>query len=129
MSLPAAVRCSLNISGWSLSGLYQNLTLYDPPWANENVPSLSFQEYRISGVSASRRDVPYACCPGGYPELSFSVVISRATKWYAFRLVMNIALTYVAFGVFFSDPMTGERLGFSITMMLTLVAQATNHEL
>ena len=35
---------------------------------------------------------------------------------------INVLLTYLAFGVFFTNPLTGERLSFSVTVMLTIIA-------
>lgn len=123
------IKCRLSFGGWWLSEATQNLTFYTVSedgtgaWSNENLPSLSFQQYTIKEVGQSRKNVKYACCEDGYPELSFHVIIVRATFYYTCRITVNILLTLSAFGVFFSDPMTGERLGFSMTMLLTLVAQ------
>ena len=37
-------------------------------------------------------------------------------------IMLNIVLTYLSFGVFLLDPKTGERLQFSTTVLLTIVA-------
>lgn len=117
------ITCRLHFGGWALSDRFQNLTLYDPAWDTEHVPDMHFQEYFLEGVTASSGVDTYACCPDGWPYVDFSIRMSRAVPYYVYKVVMiNFFLTIVSFGAFFVSPHTGERVSFSITMLLTLIA-------
>ena len=123
------VRCPMRFGGWSLGGSVQNLSLPAAPLPAidmQLVRDATFQEYRVKGATAYRgADHSYACCPdeAGWPYVEFEVSLERAEKHYDMKLVMmNIVLTYLSCGVFLLDPRTGERLQFSTTILLTVVA-------
>ena len=89
------------------------------------VSKSTYQEYRVLGARAERGVDFWPCCPDeeGWPYVEFTVTLGRASKHYDMKLIMmNIVLTYLSFGVFFLDPKTGERLQFSTTLLLTVVA-------
>ena len=116
--------CRLKFQGWTLDDRAQNLSFYDPPWATEKVPKVSFQEFHLNDVTTRRAVDLYACCPGGWPYLEFSMEITRSRFYYVLKVcLVNTLFTSLAFGVLFVPPSARfNRLGFSITLMLTLTA-------
>ena len=116
--------CRLKFQGWTLDDRTQNLSFYNPPWATEKVPEVSFQQFHLAAVSSRRVVEAYACCPGGWPFLEFGLQIGRSQVHYVLKVCMvNTLFTTLAFGVLFVSPSARfNRLGFSITLMLTLTA-------
>jgi hypothetical protein len=120
------VMCKLRFGGWSLPGSLQNVTA-DPvkPLDDKLTHKATYQEYRVVGGSVTRGVDTFGCCPDpmGWPYVEFAFTLGRAEKQYNIKIIMlNIVLTYLSFGVFLIDPKTGERLQFSTTVLLTIVA-------
>ena len=118
--------CSLKFGGWSLGGSVQNISYYtDQPINLIQARSATYQETLMVGGSVERGVGHFDCCPDryGWPYVEFTLIFGRAEKQYDIKIIMmNIALTYLSFAVFLLDPKTGERLQFSVTLLLTIVA-------
>ena len=123
------IRCELKFGGWSRGGSIQNLSLSEDvrnkPLDVTHARNVRFQEYRVIQGDAKRGVDAFSCCPdeNGWPYVEFSLIFERAEKHYDVKIIMmNIVLTYLSFCVFLLDPKTGERLQFSVTLLLTIVA-------
>ena len=116
--------CQLKFQGWTMDDRYQNISFYSPPWATEKVPKVSFQPYHLDSVTTTRAVDAYDCCPGGWPYLEFGLTIVRSHVHYIVRIcAVNSLFITLAFGVLFVSPSARvNRLGFCITLMLTLTA-------
>ena len=94
-------------------------------WLMTQAQEATYQEYQIVSSSVRRGVGAFDCCPDpqGWPYVEFAMTLVRAEKTYNIKIIMlNIVLTYLSFGVFLLDPKTGERLQFSTTVLLTIVA-------
>ena len=117
----------MRFGGWSLGGSAQNISLYTttPTVDDERTREATYQEFHLISGTAKRGVGEFPCCydPRGWPYVDFTVVLLRAEKHYDIKIIaMNILLTYLSFAVFLLDCKTGERLQFSITVLLTVVA-------
>ena len=130
--------CPIEIASWSLSDLVTNLTFFDDSTdpaklakgdrgcaeisAQSEATAVSYQEYVISKVECQKHTREYPCCPGeSWTQLWIRLYMKRADGAYFFTLVFpGIIITVLTFGALFLDvASTGERLGFSSTMLLT----------
>jgi hypothetical protein len=119
--------CNLRFGGWSWNDKYQNLSLMAPPVSLISDDFDTFREYKllkvISSSAVEEYDFGVADRVSRYPVVKFEFEFQRARAYYGNRIIIiNVVMTYLACGVFYTDPLTGERLGFSMTMLLTLVA-------
>jgi len=77
----------------------------------------------LESMHAERKITHYACCPEPYPILSFTFVIRRQPLMYTCGIILPMVLvTCMGFLAFMLNPSSGERIGLSITVMLTTVA-------
>jgi Ca2+-binding EF-hand superfamily protein len=130
--------CEMEFAAWIVDGRFQDITVRSidggASWAGKsNTVSVAgltagpsdFQEFKITNISSKRLSVFYDCCPEApFPEILYSISISRATGYYIFKLILpGIGLTFVTFLTFWMSPDIGERLGFVSTMILAMIAQ------
>jgi hypothetical protein len=128
--------CDLEISSWAIDGRFQDIipraadggvSWIDNP-NSDAVAGLTagsgFQDYAIKDITNKRLAVFYDCCPTSpYAELVYTVVFSRSTQYYLYKLVIpSVMLTCVSFLTFWMDPIIGERLSFGITTILAMYA-------
>lgn len=60
-----------------------------------------------------------------FPELEYTVTLKRASHYYVASMLMPMFITILlSVGVFYIDPPGGERLGYNITLFLTVMALA-----
>ena len=127
--------CRIQLGGWSLSGIFQGVHLIDNGWAmdsQEVSARTSYQEVLLSSISADIQYLTYPSAPTElWPVVTFDVELTRANLYYFnFYLWPMCLLTCFSFGTFFMSPDVGERLGYGITLVLTIeVGKATFHEM
>jgi len=120
--------CNIDLGGWTRSGLFANYSLMDPPisYGGTGTSMTTYQEYGlVKEGRSSTFDFYYPCCPNEpWPTLSFTFVFERrTTNYYQRSLVfVMITFTFLASAVFFFDIRCGERLGYGITILLSMVA-------
>lgn len=120
------VMCTMRFGGWSLPGSIQNVTAFGARAIDDTISQTAmYQEYKVVDTRVTRGVGKFSCCPDplGWPYVEFGIELQRAEKQYNIKIIMlNIVLTYLSFAVFLLDPKTGERLQFSTTVLLTIVA-------
>merc|ERR1719149_132407 len=80
-------------------------------------------DFILESMHAERKITYYTCCPEPYPILSFTFVIRRQPLMYTCGIILPMVLvTCMGFLAFMLNPSSGERIGLSITVMLTTVA-------
>jgi len=121
--------CTIDMAGWARSGLVTNFTFLDPPitWGGTGTARNTYQEYKVmtSKSRTSRTEFFYPCCPNDpWPTLSFTLAFRRTTtKLYLRTLTIPVMLlTILASAVFWFDVRCGERLGYGITILLSITA-------
>lgn len=90
------------------------------PWPSGIVHS-TWHEYELGPLTGVRAVETRPCCGAhGWPVVSFETVLQRAPRFYEQKVVaLNIALTFLSFGIFFTHPQAINRQHFSITLLLT----------
>jgi len=121
--------CTVDFGGWARSGLVANYSLMDEPitFGGTGTARTSYQEYSLvpSKVRAAVQDFYYPCCPNEpWPTVSFTFVFKRETTVLYLRTltIPVLLLTILASAVFWFDVRCGERLGYGITVLLSITA-------
>jgi len=83
----------------------------------------SFQDYNIESITAERIIVRYSSVPDSlYPELMYTVIFKRSESFYVIQFVFPmLLLTLLTFISFWMNPEVTDRLGFSVTLILSLI--------
>merc|ERR1712136_683468 len=121
-----SLSCDLEFAGWNLDGDAQDITLRtsDGGVGFETrglTGSQTFQDYRITRVTAVR-EVLYYGGSAPWPELLYTVSLSRATPYYVWKFIIpQIIAGLLSFVPYFMSPECGERLGFGITLVLAIL--------
>jgi len=69
-----------------------------------------------------RHEKVYACCPEPYPDVTFTIHMSRRSLFYVVNLIFPCLLIYaVSFLGFFLPTESGDKVNLEITVLLALV--------
>lgn len=84
----------------------------------------SYQEYTFKPTATKLEVGNYTYIDGQqYQSITYTLFFNRATAFYITKAVIpNIFLTYLSIAALLLDPRAGERLGFSATMFLSMIA-------
>jgi hypothetical protein len=117
------LRCKAEFGGWALSGGVQGIELYDGGYAwssQEETQGETYQEYRITAVTATRTNYEYDCCPNEpWPVVVYEVSMRRSQHFYwTLVLVPGILITILSFFVFMTDTGSADALGYGIGVIV-----------
>jgi hypothetical protein len=127
--------CQIEMMGWTWSGHHQGIVLSDGGadlTKQERSSRVSYQELSLESVNATLMTYYYPCCPSEpWPAVRWTFILNRATSYYVnFYMWPAVLVTFLSFGAFFMSPDVGERLGYGITLVLTVeVGKAVFHEM
>ncbi|XP_019640249.1 PREDICTED: neuronal acetylcholine receptor subunit alpha-7-like [Branchiostoma belcheri] len=112
--------CELEFGSWIYTGSHLNLSLVNP-YADRAVFTKN-EEWILNAVPMERRVAIYPCCPEPYVSIIVKLQLERRSYFYMFNMVLPCIVLMVlnVFG-FYIPPDSGERLGFSMTILLALV--------
>lgn len=80
------------------------------------------QEWYVSRITTERNERSYACCKETYPDVTFTIHMTRRSLFYVVNLIFPCLLIYaVAFLGFFLPVESGEKVNLEITILLALV--------
>lgn len=134
--------CPFFFRSWSASNEWINLqgmenpplTWHSPDWENVEALSDRNEEFDLKSinmttalVSSGEQDEHGDDLNAGKPfaEVVYAVHVERFSHYYMCVIVLPMALVIVfSLGVFFIDPERGERLGVSMTLLLTVMAMS-----
>jgi len=89
-----------------------NLLLYACVW----------QEWFVREVTVERHEKVYACCPQPYPDVTFTIHMTRRSLFYVVNLIFPCLLIYaVSFLGFLLPSESGDKVNLEITVLLALV--------
>eukprot|EP00927_Polykrikos_kofoidii_P007894 TRINITY_DN13250_c1_g1_i2.p1 TRINITY_DN13250_c1_g1~~TRINITY_DN13250_c1_g1_i2.p1 ORF type:complete len:507 (+),score=63.75 TRINITY_DN13250_c1_g1_i2:102-1622(+) len=126
--------CPFHFRAWSASEDWTRLQpMQTPPglwvspgWEEASALSDKNEEFDVTGVNTTRAAIVSDYFGRGweaYSDVTYVVHLSRFSHYYMCTIVLPMSvLVLLALGVFFVDPDRGERLGFSITLILTVMA-------
>lgn len=118
--------CVIDMGGWSQSGLTVNYLPGKLEFTTTSAFNEDFVEFSAnvpsSGVTSS--EYFFECCPNEpWPVISFNVCAVRSSSPYVRTIILpNIFITALSFLILWMDPCCGERLGYSATLLIALVA-------
>ena len=78
-------------------------------------------EWKINNVTAYEERQTFACCPYTFSTITYSLELERISLYYfLYILAPLIALSFLFLVVFHIPPESGERMGYGITVLLSL---------
>ena len=116
-------KCNIIFISWTFNGFKLNITS-EPNIDDEN--SVYYtpknQEWYVDHISVIRNEKIYACCPEPYPDVTFTIHMTRRSLFYIINLIFPCLLIYaVSFLGFFLPVESGEKVNLEITILLALV--------
>ncbi|KAI8495813.1 Neuronal acetylcholine receptor subunit beta-4 [Branchiostoma belcheri] len=76
----------------------------------------------VDGVQHQGQLTYYDCCPGPWPSIELHIHLKRRRLFYIVNMVIPcLDLLMLNLAAFYIPPDSGERLGFTITLLLSLV--------
>jgi len=66
-------------------------------WATLTI-SVCRQEWYVQEVTVERHEKVYACCPEPYPDVTFTIHMTRRSLFYVVNLIFPCLLIYAANG-------------------------------
>ncbi len=116
-------KCNIIFISWTFNGFKLNLTSEANASQSDNVYyTAKNQEWYVDKISVVRNEKIYACCPEPYPDVQFSIHMTRRSLFYIINLIFPCLLIYaVSFLGFFLPVESGEKVNLEITILLALV--------
>ena len=114
-------KCNIIFISWTFNGLKLDVTynrseqqaVYDTP---------KNQEWYVDNVTVERHEKIYACCVEPYPDVTFTIHMTRRSLLYIINLIFPCLLIYaVSFLGFYLPVESGEKVNLEITILLALV--------
>eukprot|EP00112_Aurelia_sp_Birch-Aquarium-sp1_P026629 Seg957.4 transcript_id=Seg957.4/GoldUCD/mRNA.D3Y31 product="Neuronal acetylcholine receptor subunit alpha-3" protein_id=Seg957.4/GoldUCD/D3Y31 len=77
--------------------------------------------WSFKSLTSQRRSEKFECCTRKFSLIEFTLTMVRMPTYYVLYLVLPcLCLSLVSLSVFFIPPETGERIGYSITVVLAM---------
>ena len=113
--------CQIIFFSWTYSQVEVDIAA-DPTSPNMVYYTPLNQEWWVDGISVGRHEMKYACCEEKYPDLTFTIHMTRRSLFYVFNLIFPCLLIYlISLLGFFVPVETGEKVNLEITILLALV--------
>ncbi len=114
-------KCAIIFISWTFHGFKLNVT-YDVDENNAVYYKPKNQEWYVENLTVERHEMVYACCPEPYPDVTFTIHMTRRSLFYIINLIFPCLLIYaVSFLGFFLPVESGEKVNLEITILLALV--------
>ena len=118
--------CIMDFSGWAQGGKVVNYVPGDLVFLGSTAVDDRIAEFNVNqeGCRVYSTDFYYECCPDEpWPTISFEISAKRSSTPYTRGLVLPyVAITFMSFTTLWLDPDCGERIGYSATLFLSLIA-------
>ena len=114
-------KCNIIFISWTFNGFKLNVT-YNVSEHNTVYYTPKNQEWYVDEIGVARDEKIYACCLEPYPDVTFSIHMTRRSLFYIINLIFPCLLIYaVSFLGFFLPVESGEKVNLEITILLALV--------
>ena len=114
-------KCKIIFISWTFNGFKVDLT-YNATEVNAIYYKPKNQEWHVDKVTVERHEKTYACCIEPYPDVTFTIHMTRRSLFYIVNLIFPCLLIYaVSFLGFFLPVESGEKVNLQITILLALV--------
>ena len=114
-------KCKIVFFSWTFNGFKLDV-LYNSSVKNTVYYTPKNQEWYVDKVAVERHVKQYACCVEPYPDVTFTIQMTRRSLFYIINLIFPCLLIYaVSFLGFFLPVDSGEKVNLEITILLALV--------
>ncbi|XP_010847823.1 PREDICTED: neuronal acetylcholine receptor subunit alpha-10 [Bison bison bison] len=101
--------------------LYNKADAQAPASASTNVVLRHDGAWRVLGMPARRRVLPYGCCSEPYPDVTFTLLLRRRAAAYVCNLLLPCVLISLLAPLAFHLPAdSGEKVSLGVTVLLAL---------
>ncbi|XP_074660972.1 neuronal acetylcholine receptor subunit alpha-10-like [Tubulanus polymorphus] len=113
--------CDIVFISWTYNGFQLDI-YYNKSYKNTVYYTSENQEWYVNKITEDRHEKKYACCDEPYPDVTFTIHMSRRSLFYVFNLIFPCMLIYVVSMLGFFLPIeSGEKVNLEITILLALV--------
>ncbi|XP_078589983.1 neuronal acetylcholine receptor subunit alpha-10-like [Branchiostoma floridae x Branchiostoma japonicum] len=108
-------------SSWLYDG--KHLDLRNTSASMDMTAFMHNDQFEVTGATVWRKETYYSCCPDDpWPNIELHVHLTRRRLFYIINMVVPcLDLLVLNLAAFYIPPDSGERLGFTITVLLSLV--------
>ncbi|XP_078700715.1 neuronal acetylcholine receptor subunit alpha-10-like [Branchiostoma floridae x Branchiostoma belcheri] len=112
--------CVLEFSSWLYGG--NDLNLRNVSATMDLTAFQQNDQFEVTHTKVERKVTHYDCCPGPWPSIELHIHLKRRRLFYIVNMVVPcLDLLMLNLAAFYIPPDSGERLGFTITLLLSLV--------
>ncbi|CAH1254221.1 CHRNA7 [Branchiostoma lanceolatum] len=112
--------CMLEFSSWLYGG--NDLDLWNISATMDETAFQQNDQFEVTYTKVERKVTYYDCCPGPWPSIELHIHLKRRRLFYVVNMVVPcLDLLMLNLAAFYIPPDSGERLGFTITVLLSLV--------
>jgi len=112
--------CYLKLGSWSYTGYHLIIQKYNPTIDLDNY-QLN-EEWHLKSTSANVNKLKYNCCPDDYYDITFNFTLKRHSGYYETNIIIPTFATASLILITLLIPWeSGERISFTITVMLSLI--------
>ncbi|XP_078594268.1 neuronal acetylcholine receptor subunit alpha-10-like [Branchiostoma floridae x Branchiostoma japonicum] len=113
--------CTLEFSSWLYGGA--QMDLFNTSTSMDMTAFTPNDQFEVAGSEVWKKETYYSCCPDDpWPSIELHVHLTRRRLFYIINMVVPcLDLLVLNLAAFYIPPDSGERLGFTITVLLSLV--------
>lgn len=111
--------CKLKIGSWAYDGHQVNVFNRTTPVDLSSY--VANGEWDLVNVTTIRNVIWYPCCPEPFPDVTFTIHITRKTLYYTYNVIIPcVMLSLLALLGFWLHPLCGEKVTMGLTVLLAL---------
>ncbi|XP_033750129.1 neuronal acetylcholine receptor subunit alpha-9-like [Pecten maximus] len=109
--------CRMKVGSWAYDGF--QVDVFNRSNSIDLSNFVSNGEWELIGVKAVRNVVKYQCCPESFPDVTFTLHISRRTLYYTYNVIIPcVMLSILTLLGFWMRPDSGEKVTLGLTVLL-----------
>ena len=87
-------RCKIKFGSWTYNGYQLNVSADHKDKQGDTSKFVKNGEWDLSEFPVTRNEEKYACCPEPYPDVTFTLLIKRRTRYYYINMLLpNMFIT------------------------------------
>ena len=87
-------RCKIKFGSWTYNGFQLNVSADHKNKQGDTSKFIKNGEWDLSEFPVTRNEEKYACCPEPYPDVTFTLLIKRRTRYYYINMLLpNMFIT------------------------------------
>lgn len=115
--------CKFFYQAWSASKDWISFKAHKIMHANETMSQLTSVNEEFQVTSVAMKDDMIEVNHNVFPQIIYTLTLQRYSHYYVSSIILPmLMMVLLSVGVFYIDPPGGERLGYNITLILTVMA-------